>query len=398
MARQGEHGEWLAAASPLVRNIPPLKFLLLLPSVAVSGHMMQGSFPHIYWTPCTAHCINLIFRDIFKINPYASVFSKATKIYAYISQRPLLLNLMRKFTNERNLFLHAKEKLKNLVTSNEWKQSKHAKEIAGKKVARNLISPSFWDDLCKALKVSSPLIIVLRLVDGEKKPPKGYLYEAMDLCKESIAKAFGGDERKYEKVFKIIDKRWSDQLHRPSHAAGHILNPELYYKNAVVETLDGEVWDDYISSLDKLVPDPRLRDRMSIELGRDRLSPVEWWLQYGNHVPVLQKFAVKIHSKKRNRLELKCLNDLVYIKCNRTLKRRYKARDTIDPIRLDNIEDVNEWVTGAPENLAEEELEDGGLTWGIVASASGYSEEEKDDNQYNANTLVVEEFGDLEEE
>ncbi|XP_059309941.1 uncharacterized protein LOC132061087 [Lycium ferocissimum] len=345
-----------------------------------AGHMMQGSFPHIYWTPCTAHCINLIFRDIFKINQYASVFSKTTKIYAYISQRPLLLNLMRKFTNERNLFLHAKEKLKKLVTSNEWKQSKHAKEITGKEVARNLISPSFWDDVCKALKVGSPLIIVLRLVDGKKKPPKGYLYEAMDLCKESIAKAFGADERKYD-------------------------------KNAAVETLDGEVWDDYISCLEKLVPDPRLRDRMSIELGkykrvdgtfgkesaitaRDRLSLVEWWLQYGNHVPVLQKFAVKvlsltcsasgcernwsiyehIHSKKRNRLELKCLNDLVYIKCNRRFKRRYKARDTIDPIRLENIEDVNEWVTGAPEDLAEEELEDGGLTWGIVASASGCEE------------------------
>ncbi|XP_059290150.1 uncharacterized protein LOC132043702 [Lycium ferocissimum] len=68
-----------------------------------ASHMMQGTFPHIYWTPCAAHCINLIFGDIFKINPYASVFSKATKIYAYISQRPLLLNLMRKFTNERNL-------------------------------------------------------------------------------------------------------------------------------------------------------------------------------------------------------------------------------------------------------------------------------------------------------
>ncbi|XP_060213434.1 uncharacterized protein LOC132640719 isoform X2 [Lycium barbarum] len=252
-----------------------------------AGQTMHGTFPHIYWTPCAAHCINLIFGDIFKINPYASVFSKATKMYAYISQRPLLLNLMRKFTNERNLvrpgktrfatafltlhsFYMQKKNLRSLVTSNEWKQSKHAKEIAGKEVARNIISPSFWNDVCKALKVGGPLIIVLRLVDGEKKLPMGYLYEAMDLCKESIAKAFGGDERRYEKVFKIIDKRWSDQLHRPLHAAGHILNPGLYYKNAAAETLDGEVWDDYISCLEKLVPDPNLRDKMSVELGKYR--------------------------------------------------------------------------------------------------------------------------------
>ena len=36
------------------------------------------------------------------------------------------------------------------------------------------------------------------------------------------------------------------------------------------------------------------------------------------------------------------LNDLVYIKYNRTLKRRYDARDLIDPIRFDNIDDSNE--------------------------------------------------------
>jgi len=34
--------------------------------------VMMGVYPHIYWTLCAAHCINLMFGDIFKINPYAS--------------------------------------------------------------------------------------------------------------------------------------------------------------------------------------------------------------------------------------------------------------------------------------------------------------------------------------
>ncbi|XP_027774301.1 uncharacterized protein LOC114078004 [Solanum pennellii] len=37
-----------------------------------AGSRMMGAYPHIYWTPCAAHCINLIFGDIFKLKPYAS--------------------------------------------------------------------------------------------------------------------------------------------------------------------------------------------------------------------------------------------------------------------------------------------------------------------------------------
>uniref|UniRef100_A0A1S3XAD1 DUF659 domain-containing protein n=1 Tax=Nicotiana tabacum TaxID=4097 RepID=A0A1S3XAD1_TOBAC len=232
-----------------------------------AGRMMEAMYPHIYWTPCAAHCINLMFGDIFKENPYASVFTKAVKIYSYISQRPLLLNLMRKFTNERNLVrpaktrfatafltLHSfylqKKNLRKLVLSNEWKDNRYAKEAAGKEVAKVLISPSFWNDVVRALKVGGPLIRVLRMVDGERKPPMGYLYEAMDRAKETIEASFEGDVRKYEKVFEIIDSRWSNQFHRPLHAAGHLLNPGLFYKNTRNDTLDSEVWVGYHQCLE----------------------------------------------------------------------------------------------------------------------------------------------------
>ncbi|XP_049386035.1 uncharacterized protein LOC125850206 [Solanum stenotomum] len=75
-----------------------------------AGSMMMGAYPHIYWTPCAAHCINLMFGDIFKVKPYASVFKKAIRIHSYISQRTFLLILMRKFTNKRNLVKPAKTK------------------------------------------------------------------------------------------------------------------------------------------------------------------------------------------------------------------------------------------------------------------------------------------------
>ncbi|PHU00703.1 hypothetical protein BC332_30490 [Capsicum chinense] len=33
-----------------------------------AGELMRAVYPHIYWTPCAAHCINLMLQGIFKIN------------------------------------------------------------------------------------------------------------------------------------------------------------------------------------------------------------------------------------------------------------------------------------------------------------------------------------------
>ena len=48
----------------------------------------------------------------------------------------------------------------------------------------------------------------------------------------------------------------------------------------------------------------------------------------------------------RNRLDHQCLNDLVYIKYNLALKRRYNEHDNIDSISLQDIDDSNEWLIG----------------------------------------------------
>lgn len=42
-----------------------------------------------------------------------------------------------------------------------------------------------------AIALTGPLAKVLRIIDGEKKPPMGYIYEAMDRAKEAIQKSFG---------------------------------------------------------------------------------------------------------------------------------------------------------------------------------------------------------------
>ena len=92
-------------------------------------------------------------------------------------------------------------------------------------MAQTLLMPSYWNTVAFALKVSGHLVKELRLLDTKKKPPMGYIYEAMDRAKECIANSFDHKEEKYNKIFKIIDKRWDVQVHRPLHAATHFLNP-----------------------------------------------------------------------------------------------------------------------------------------------------------------------------
>ncbi|KAF8405813.1 hypothetical protein HHK36_007890 [Tetracentron sinense] len=90
-----------------------------------------------------------------------------------------------------------------------------------------VLSTTFWNNIVYAMKITAQLMRVLRLVDGEKKPHMGYIYEAMDRAKKTIKEAMGG--QRYER------RRWNVQLHQPLHAVGYILNPEFYYNNQDIE-------------------------------------------------------------------------------------------------------------------------------------------------------------------
>ena len=54
--------------------------------------------------------------------------------------------------------------------------------------------PFFWNTIIFCLKISSPLVHVLHLVDGERKAPMGYINKAMTRAKETIVKIFLGNE------------------------------------------------------------------------------------------------------------------------------------------------------------------------------------------------------------
>ncbi|KAK3012319.1 hypothetical protein RJ639_012619 [Escallonia herrerae] len=116
---------------------------------------------------------------------------------------------------------------------------------------------------------------------------------------------------------------------------------------------------------------------------REKLNPVAFWEQFGNNCPDLQKFAIRvlsqctsatgcernrsvfefIHSKKRNRLEHKRLNDLVFVRYNLKLRERAigRTKEALDHVCLDNIDVLADWVFEEESVITQEYLDsDGG--------------------------------------
>ncbi|CAM8892600.1 unnamed protein product [Rhodiola kirilowii] len=163
--------------------------------------------------------------------------------------------------------------------------------------------------------------------------------------------------------------------------------------------------------IQRLIPDTEVQDKITDELElyrnasglfggtmavrhREKKSPAEWWAAYGASAPDLQKFVIRVlsltcsatgceqnwavfqhlHSKKRNRLAQSRLNDMVFVKYNRALKRRYDIKYTTSPILLNEIDESNEWLLGRMEGTSQDDglvFDNDNLTWNIVARASG---------------------------
>ncbi|KAL4586691.1 hypothetical protein LXL04_011333 [Taraxacum kok-saghyz] len=191
-----------------------------------AGRLLEAKRQHLYWTPCAAHCLDLMLEEIGKEIPKVKIaIKKAMLAIGYIYSHVPVVNLMRKFTKERNLHRPAvtrfatsfitlaqihkqRNNLKKMVIYEEWEKAKwSSKDLMARKVKTYFMQETFWRNVLYALKLTGPLVKVLRLVDGEKYPAMGYIYEAMDRAKEAIRDSFTNPED-YKAAFKIIDRRW----------------------------------------------------------------------------------------------------------------------------------------------------------------------------------------------
>jgi hypothetical protein len=247
-----------------------------------AGRMLMERYPSLFWSPCAAHCIDLMLEDIGKLPWIKEIIETARSVTKYIYNHTFVLSLMRQFTGNKELvrpaitrfattfislqsLLQSMLDLQRMFLSDEWAacvySTKHDGQAIAQLVGHDLI---FWSGVGEVCTLSEPLVKVLRLVDGEK-PAMGYLYEAMDRAKETIYRYYEnkGEEglTKRAQIWGVIDERWNNTLHRPIHAAGLYLNPAFAY--ACGFNFDGEVIDGFLQCVQRMVLTPAERSEIS---------------------------------------------------------------------------------------------------------------------------------------
>jgi hypothetical protein len=181
-----------------------------------AGDLLMEKRKKLFWTPCAAHCIDLVLEDFEKkINMHTTTITKGWKICTYIYSRTLPLSWLREFTKGRELIrpaitrfatayltlgcLHElKGALVNMFSSNKWRGSKFAATKEGKEIQQIVLdSRSFWPNVALCLKAALPLIRVLRLVDSDEKPAMPFIFDEMTHAKEQIKHNFGNVKKRY---------------------------------------------------------------------------------------------------------------------------------------------------------------------------------------------------------
>ncbi|RVW45035.1 hypothetical protein CK203_067440 [Vitis vinifera] len=382
-----------------------------------AGRLISQKHKHINWSPCAAHCLNLIFKDIGKMDHVAELVRRASKVTIFVYNHVALLSWLRKregwteilrpgatrfastFIALKSLHDH-KHDLQALVTSKFFVDSRYSKDYKSQVAVSIILDNRFWNDCLIVVNLMSPLMRLLRIVDCDERPSMGYVYEGM---------------------YSI-------------HSAAYWLNPCFQYDEenfcnkpnvigGVMDVIDQKVLKGKLETMNEM---KLFRDRLGSfgrELAyssREVLQSDEWWRLHGYSAPHLQKLAIlilsqtasssgcernwsvfeRIHTKRRNRLEHQRLNDLVYVHYNLRLKNRfYNKKRIYDPIDYACIDETDFWVVDddQPAELDVEELEnllyeEGSIPINEVEGSSSHIDDE-DGGDVAIEGLDVENFG-----
>ncbi|XP_051147895.1 uncharacterized protein LOC127263021 [Andrographis paniculata] len=213
-------------------------------SMKAAGKKLMRKRKHIFWSPCAAHCIDLMLEDIGDILSVKDTIKEARRITGFIYNSDKVVNLMKTYTNGRDLLrpgitrfatefvameslLRYATDLKRMCTSREWVEynnTSRRRHEAGD-ISDLILNERFWKRIRRVCGVMEPLVKVLKVVDQDKKPTLPIIYEAMDRAKMAIKTAV----KDFQQYWDIIDERWYNQLHQDLHAAAYFLNPGLQY-------------------------------------------------------------------------------------------------------------------------------------------------------------------------
>lgn len=386
----------------------------------VAGRRLTDTFPTLYWTPCAARCLDLILEDFAKLEWINAIIEQARAVTRFVYNHSVILNMLRRYTYGNDIvepgitrsatnfttlrrMISLKPNLQAMVTSQEWMDCPYSKKPGGLEMLDIVSNQSFWSSSGLIVRLTNPLLRLLRIVGSQRRPSIGYVYAGMYRAKDALKKELIKRDE-YMVYWNIID-HWGEQLwHLPLHAAGFYLNPKFFY--SIKGDIHNEIVSGMFDCIERLVPDTKVQDKISKEINsykdavgdfgrkmairaRDTLLPAEWWSTYGGSCPNLGRLAIRIQSQTcsslgdtrnqipfeqiydtRNCLERQRLSDLVFVQYNLRLKHmvsKKKQQDSMDPMSFDSLSTLEDWITG--KDICLEDY--GSSDWMAVEPPSG---------------------------
>ncbi|KAJ1443109.1 Ribonuclease H-like superfamily [Sesbania bispinosa] len=353
------------------------------PVCKAAGSIVESIHHHIFWTPCVVHTLNLALKDICcpkntennvvvyeECNWISSIADDAFFIKNFIMNHSIRLAMFNQFVHLKLLAVAEtrfasiiimlkrmrtiKHGLQSMVIIEQWSHYREDNVQKAASVKEIILNDCWWDQVDYVLNFTSPIYDMLRSCDTDE-PSLHLVYEKWDSMIEKVKSAIYQHEGKelnehssfYEVVYGVLIFRWT-KINTPLHCLAHSLNPRYYCRqwleevpNRVPPHRDNEICVGRNKCLRTYFPESkdRIEDRWN-------LKPKEWWIMYGSSIPKLQSIALKllsqpssssccernwstysfIHSMKRNRLNPKRAEDLVFIHTNlRLLSRKGKS-------------------------------------------------------------------------
>ncbi|XLQ99429.1 hypothetical protein S83_065628, partial [Arachis hypogaea] len=107
--------------------------------------------------------------------------------------------------------------------------SAYCKEAKAKKFVDQVLDSKFWNQCTDIVKLTEPLVRVLRIVDSEDRAAMCFLYQAIYKARKEMVKRFQKRKRVVDPYLKILGTRWDSQLRKNLHAASYWLNPAFRF-------------------------------------------------------------------------------------------------------------------------------------------------------------------------
>ncbi|CAN1790177.1 hypothetical protein LINPERHAP1_LOCUS18730 [Linum perenne] len=175
-----------------------------------AGAKLMDKRKHLFWTPCAAHCLDLMLEYLEKKLPiHNKTIAKGRKITNYIYGRAMLISMLKDFTKGGELIRPAltkfaiayltlgclsehKGELMSMFSSETWRKSTFLALEKGKRIQGIALDNRFQTSVLTCVRDAMPLMKVLRLVDSDESPTMPFLYlelnQSMEKIKSNIEK------------------------------------------------------------------------------------------------------------------------------------------------------------------------------------------------------------------